>query len=32
MNSINTSLSVLQVVKAIHTSPSDDMAVMMLIF
>ena len=32
MKSMRTSLSVLQVVRAIHTSPSDDIAVMMLIF
>ena len=32
MNSISTSLSVLQVVNAIQTSPSDDKAVIMLIF
>ena len=32
MNSMRTLLSVLQVVSAIHTSPSDDKAVIMLIF
>ena len=32
MNNISTSLSVLQVVSEIHTSPSDDKAVIMLIF
>ena len=32
MNSIRTLLSVLQVVSAIQTSPSEDIAVMMLIF
>ena len=32
MKSISTSLSVLQVVNATHTSPSEDMAVIMLIF
>ena len=32
MKSISTSLSVLQVVSEIQTSPSEDMAVMMLIF
>ena len=32
MNSIRTLLSVLHVVSAIHTSPSEDIAVMMLTF
>ena len=32
MNSMSTLLSVLQVVNAIQTSPSDEIAVMMFIF